>query len=89
MVLHPSNLRNYKATSDINELYDLGLTFLQYATYFNNLPAIDLLPQKGADRKIVTKHDYAMDGISLPLGSTAYDIALRLHRNQAAAKLRA
>jgi hypothetical protein len=77
---------------DINEPYNIcniGLTFLQYATYFNNLPAIDLLLQKGADRKIVTKHDYAMDGISIPTGSAAYDIALRLNKNEAAAKLRA
>ena len=74
---------------DINGPYDIGLTFLQYATYFNNLPAIDLLLQKGADRKIVTQHNYTMDGIPLPPGSTAYDIALRLHRNEAAAKLRA
>jgi hypothetical protein len=73
---------------DINKPY-IGLTFLQYATYFNNLPAIDLLLQKGADRKIVTKQDYTMDGIPIPTGSTAYDIALRLHKNEAAAKLQA
>ena len=89
MVFLPSNLRSYKATSDTNETCNKGLTFLQYAIYFNKLPAIDLLLQKGADRKISPKHDYTMDGISILTGSTAYDIVLRLHRNETAAKLRA
>jgi hypothetical protein len=73
---------------DIDEPYEGGLTFLQYAVYFNNLAAIEWLLKKGARRDIVVQKNWKIGDTLIPAGSTAYDIALHLNRNEAAEKLR-